>query len=78
MPIAEPSARSISTCVVDTGAWDALGEHGKAEYFAGINARNPVRRIGTTGDIASAVLIAMISTFLTGQPLDIDGGRPLG
>lgn len=39
--------------------------------------RNPVRRIGTTDDVASAVLFAMTSTFLTGQALHIDGGEPL-
>jgi NAD(P)-dependent dehydrogenase (short-subunit alcohol dehydrogenase family) len=68
---------AISPGVIDTGAWDALGEQGKAGYFADISARNPVRRIGTEGDIADAVLFAMTSTFLTGQTLHIDGGEPL-
>jgi NAD(P)-dependent dehydrogenase (short-subunit alcohol dehydrogenase family) len=68
---------AISPGVIDTGAWDELGEQGKADYFAGIIARNPARRIGTVGDIASAVLFAMSSTFLTGQTLHVDGGEPL-
>src|SRR6185437_4417263 len=59
---------------IDTGAWDALGEPGKAAYFADIAARNPARRIGTTADIAAAVVFALTSTFLTGQTLHIDGG----
>jgi NAD(P)-dependent dehydrogenase (short-subunit alcohol dehydrogenase family) len=63
--------------VIDTGAWDALGEQGKADYFAGLQARNPARRIGTTADIAAAVMFALTSTFLTGQTLHIDGGEPL-
>jgi NAD(P)-dependent dehydrogenase (short-subunit alcohol dehydrogenase family) len=38
---------TISPGVIDTGAWDAFGEQGKADYFAGISSRNPARRIGT-------------------------------
>jgi NAD(P)-dependent dehydrogenase (short-subunit alcohol dehydrogenase family) len=68
---------AISPGTVDTGAWDALGEQGKADYFANISDRNPAKRIGTTDDIANAVLFALTSTFLTGQTLHIDGGEPL-
>jgi NAD(P)-dependent dehydrogenase (short-subunit alcohol dehydrogenase family) len=68
---------AISPGVIDTGAWDDFGEQGKADYFADTIARNPARRIGTVGDIASAVLFAMTSTFLTGQTLHVDGGEPL-
>lgn len=56
--------------VISTGSARAGG-------FADIGARNPVRRIGTTDDVASAVLFAMTSTFLTGQTLHVDGGEPL-
>jgi NAD(P)-dependent dehydrogenase (short-subunit alcohol dehydrogenase family) len=68
---------AISPGVVDTGAWDDFGDQGKADYFAGIAARNPAKRIGTTDDIANGVLFALTSTFLTGQTLHIDGGEPL-
>ena len=68
---------AISPGVIDTGAWDAFGAQGKADYFADISARNPARRIGTVNDIANGVLFAMTSTFLTGQTLHIDGGEPL-
>jgi NAD(P)-dependent dehydrogenase (short-subunit alcohol dehydrogenase family) len=68
---------AISPGVIDTGAWDALGEQAKADYFADMSARNPARRIGTVDDIANGVLFALTSTFLTGQTLHIDGGEPL-
>jgi NAD(P)-dependent dehydrogenase (short-subunit alcohol dehydrogenase family) len=68
---------AISPGTIDTGAWDALGAQGKADFFAAASARNPVRRIGTTDDIANAVLFALTSSFLTGQTLHIDGGEPL-
>ncbi|WUW36417.1 SDR family oxidoreductase [Streptomyces sp. NBC_01462] len=77
LELAPIRVNAISPGVIDTGAWDGFGEEGKAEYFAGIRARNPARRIGTTDDVASAVLFAMTSTFLTGETVHIDGGEPL-
>ncbi|MFG2368287.1 SDR family oxidoreductase [Streptomyces mirabilis] len=77
LELAPIRVNAISPGVIDTGAWDALGEQGKADYFADIGARNPARRIGTADDIANAVLFAMTSTFLTGVTLHIDGGEPL-
>jgi NAD(P)-dependent dehydrogenase (short-subunit alcohol dehydrogenase family) len=77
LELAPIRVNAISPGVIDTGAWDALGEPGKAAYFADMSARNPARRIGTPDDIARAVLFALTSTFLTGQTLHIDGGEPL-
>ncbi|MFI5813521.1 SDR family oxidoreductase [Streptomyces sp. NPDC051643] len=77
LELAPIRVNAISPGVIDTGAWDGFGEEGKAEYFADIRARNPARRIGTTDDVASAVLFAMTSTFLTGETVHIDGGEPL-
>lgn len=77
LELAPIRVNAISPGVIDTGAWDAFGEEGKAEYFADIRARNPARRIGTTDDVANAVLFAMTSTFLTGETVHIDGGEPL-
>jgi NAD(P)-dependent dehydrogenase (short-subunit alcohol dehydrogenase family) len=68
---------AISPGVIDTGAWDAMGEDGKRDYFKHIAANNPAGRIGTPDDIASAVLFAMTNTFLTGMTLRVDGGEPL-
>jgi NAD(P)-dependent dehydrogenase (short-subunit alcohol dehydrogenase family) len=77
LELAPIRVNAISPGVIDTGAWDALGQQGKADYFADISARNPARRIGTPEDIAQGVLFAMTSSFLTGQTLHIDGGEPL-
>jgi NAD(P)-dependent dehydrogenase (short-subunit alcohol dehydrogenase family) len=68
---------AVSPGVIDTGAWDSLGDDGKRDYFKHIADSNPARRIGTPGDVASAVLFAMINTFMTGMTLKIDGGEPL-
>jgi len=77
LELAPIRVNAISPGVIDTGAWDAFGEQGKADYFAGISARNPARRIGTPDDIAQAVMFALTNTFLTGQTLHVDGGEPL-
>ena len=68
---------AISPGVIDTGAWDAFGEDGKRNYFERISSSNPARRIGTSADVAGAVLFAMTNSFLTGVTLKIDGGEPL-
>jgi NAD(P)-dependent dehydrogenase (short-subunit alcohol dehydrogenase family) len=68
---------TISPGVIDTGAWDAMGEDGKRIYFEHISSSNPARRIGTVEDVAGAVLFAMTNGFMTGVTLKIDGGEPL-
>jgi NAD(P)-dependent dehydrogenase (short-subunit alcohol dehydrogenase family) len=68
---------AVSPGVIDTGAWDAMGEDGKRDYFKHIAAHNPAGRIGTPDDIAGAVLFAMTNTFMTGMTLKVDGGEPL-
>jgi NAD(P)-dependent dehydrogenase (short-subunit alcohol dehydrogenase family) len=68
---------AISPGVIDTGAWDSLGDEGKRDYFKHIAGSNPARRIGTPEDVASGVLFAMTNTFMTGMTLKIDGGEPL-
>jgi NAD(P)-dependent dehydrogenase (short-subunit alcohol dehydrogenase family) len=77
LELAPIRVNAISPGVIDTGAWDALGERGKADYFADVTASNPARRIGTPDDIAQAVVFALTNTFLTGQTLHVDGGEPL-
>ncbi|HTU73799.1 MAG TPA: SDR family oxidoreductase [Trebonia sp.] len=77
LELAPIRVNAISPGVIDTGAWDAFGEQGKADYFADISARNPAGRIGTPDDIAQAVIFALTNTFLTGQTLHVDGGEPL-
>jgi NAD(P)-dependent dehydrogenase (short-subunit alcohol dehydrogenase family) len=68
---------AISPGVIDTGAWDSLGEHRKRDYFAHVSDTNPAGRIGTVDDVADAVLFALTNTFLTGVTLKVDGGEPL-
>lgn len=68
---------AVSPGVIDTGAWDSLGDDGKHDYFEHIGAINPAGRIGTVDDVAHAVLFALTNTFTTGVTLKVDGGEPL-
>ena len=68
---------AISPGVIDTGAWDSLGDQGKHDHFEHVSGSNPARRIGTAEDVAHAALFAMTNTFLTGVTLQVDGGQPL-
>ena len=68
---------AVSPGVIDTGAWDSLGEEGKRDYFAHVSDTNPAGRIGTVDDVADAVLFALTNTFMTGVTLKVDGGEPL-
>jgi NAD(P)-dependent dehydrogenase (short-subunit alcohol dehydrogenase family) len=68
---------AISPGVIDTGAWDALGEPGKAELFARVREHNPARRIGAAEDVAAAAMLALTNPFLTGVTLHVDGGERL-
>src|SRR6185312_9216068 len=69
LELAPIRVNAISPGVIDTGAWDALGAQGKADYFAGMSARNPARPIGTAAATATGVLLPLPSPFLPGQPL---------
>lgn len=77
LELAPLRVNAVSPGVIDTGAWDGLGEAGKKAYFEEIGARNPTRRIGTVEDVAQGVIFAMTNTFMTGVTLRIDGGEPL-
>jgi NAD(P)-dependent dehydrogenase (short-subunit alcohol dehydrogenase family) len=68
---------AISPGVIDTGAWDALGDDRKARLFAEKSERNPARRIGAPGDIADAAILALTNAFMTGVTLHVDGGERL-
>ncbi len=75
--LAPVRVNALSPGVIDTGAWDALGEDGKAQLFAEKTETNPARRIGTADDVAQAAIAALTNTFMTGVTLHIDGGERL-
>ncbi|MEU5049115.1 SDR family oxidoreductase [Streptomyces sp. NPDC021096] len=67
---------AVSPGIVDSGAWDGLGE-GKQDFLRQVGERNPARRTGTPDDLIRAVLYALASPFVTGTVLHVDGGGRL-
>ena len=59
---------------VDTPLLDALLGSQRNEILAAAAARLPVKRIGTSDEIADAVLFLMRNGYVTGITLTIDGG----
>ncbi len=68
---------AISPGVIDSGAWDSLGEQAKRDHFENVSRTNLAHRLGTAEDVADAALFAMTNTFLTGVTLKVDGGQHL-
>ncbi|NOW00103.1 NAD(P)-dependent dehydrogenase (short-subunit alcohol dehydrogenase family) [Isoptericola chiayiensis] len=66
---------SVSPGIVDSGAYDSMGENAKRRYLDAAASSNPVGRVGSPGDIAQVVLLALTNPFLTGTTLHVDGGR---
>ena len=68
---------ALSPGIVDSGAWDRLGE-AKEGLFRRTAESNPARRVGTTANISAAARQALTNPFVTGTILHVDGGARLG
>jgi len=64
---------AISPGIIDSGAWDALGD-GKDQLFRNTAAKVPAGRVGQPEDVSAAALLALTNPFLTGETLHLDGG----
>ncbi|MGW5744363.1 SDR family oxidoreductase [Amycolatopsis sp. NPDC003861] len=68
---------AISPGIVDSGAWDRLGE-AKAEFFRRTAEAIPAGRVGRPADVSAATLLLLANPFVTGSVLHVDGGGRLG
>ncbi|WP_112239084.1 SDR family oxidoreductase [Kribbella monticola] len=71
--LAPVRVNAVSPGIIDSGAWDSLGE-GKQKLFDTTAAKVPARRIGQLADVSSAALLALTNPFMTGETLHVDGG----
>ncbi|KQU07217.1 short-chain dehydrogenase [Rhodococcus sp. Leaf7] len=67
---------AVSPGIVDSGAWDGMGDD-KQAMFDATAAKNPARRVGRPDDVSAAVLLALTNGFVTGTTLHVDGGGRL-
>lgn len=75
--LAPVRAVAVSPGIIDSGAWDAMGEQQKESMFESTAAANPARRVGSIGDVVTTIRYAMHNTFVTGTTLHVDGGGHL-
>jgi NAD(P)-dependent dehydrogenase (short-subunit alcohol dehydrogenase family) len=67
----------VSPGPIETPIFDREGSPGKAaEIKAGMQARNPMKRFGTSGEVSAAVLFLAsdAASYITGVDLLVDGG----
>ena len=65
----------ISPGMTRSEAYAALPEARREAMYSDTGASLPVGRVGTTEEIAAAVLFAATCGYLTGQVIDVDGGH---
>lgn len=72
---------AVAPAVVETPVYESfVPKEQVAEVLAGFNAFHPIGRVGTPGDIASAVeyLLSDDASWITGTVLNVDGGVMAG
>jgi NAD(P)-dependent dehydrogenase (short-subunit alcohol dehydrogenase family) len=67
---------AISPGIVDSGAWDRLGD-GKSEFLAGAAGRTLVGRYGVLDDVVDAALWLLGAGYVTGEVVHVEGGSRL-
>jgi len=72
--LAPRRVNAVSPGFVATPWYDHIDEAERIEAEAFASARLPVRRIGTTSDLAQALLYVVANGFVTGSVIECDGG----
>ncbi|HEY2320690.1 MAG TPA: SDR family oxidoreductase [Solirubrobacteraceae bacterium] len=62
---------AVAPGIIQTSTHDASSYEGLAEL-------HPLGRLGTTADVAEAVLYLERATFVTGETIHVDGGQAAG
>lgn len=76
MELAPLRVNAVSPGIIDSGAWDGLGE-AEEDFLQSVAQRNPARRVGQLEDLVQACLLALTNPFPTGTTLHVDGGGRL-
>lgn len=75
LELAPVRVNCITPGVIETPAWSFLPEPVRSEQLAAIGASLPVKRVGSTDDVADATMMVMANGFMTGAVVDVDGGH---
>ena len=77
LELAPIRVNTIRPGFVDTEMWDFLPEAERDGIRAKVRETFPARRLGTSADIAHAVLYLMTNSYVTGSIIEVGGGELL-
>ena len=63
----------IAPGLIESGMQDHLGDK-KQEVLATMGKGVPLGRVGQAEEVASAILLTLTNTYMTGVTIDVDGG----
>ncbi len=75
LELAPIRVNNIRPGMIDSPLWDFMDEKEREDLFAAEKNKNPLHRIGTISDIGRAAVFLMANDYITGDTLDISGGR---
>jgi NAD(P)-dependent dehydrogenase (short-subunit alcohol dehydrogenase family) len=67
----------VAPAFMDTGLWRTKPREDIDVRIRSFSQINPLGRLGTLEEVASAYIFLMVNTYTTGQALRIDGGMML-
>ena len=76
--IAPRRVNIVAPGTIATGMWDGLPEERKQAMYEAAGSRVPLGRVGSSEEVASAVIQAMTNDYMTGATIDVNGGQFLG
>lgn len=72
--LAPKRVNTVAPGQIATGMHAHLPEEQREEMYAAMGKRIPLGRVGTSEEVAGAVIHCMTNTYLTGSTLDVGGG----
>ena len=72
--LAPVRVNAVSPGIIDTPAWDRLGDDERTAFLDRVGGGLPVGRVGRPEEVAEGMLALLVNGFATGATLPIDGG----
>ncbi len=72
--LAPVRVNAVSPGIIDTPAWDRLGDDERTAFLARVGGGLPVGRVGRPEEVAEGMLALLLNGFATGVTLPVDGG----
>ncbi|MBT4161022.1 MAG: SDR family oxidoreductase [Gammaproteobacteria bacterium] len=72
LEVAPVRVNAVAPGLIETGMFEHLKE--KPEVLEGMGRSIPLGRVGQPEEVASAIILTMTNSYLTGTTIDVDGG----